>query len=324
MASRWVIGNAGSDTIQHFGQPPAGKPRRRPGRRGSLVTQVSRRFDPLARFRGVFYGWWLVAIAALIIALGSVPLFYALGIWAVALEHDFQWTRTQLFFAFVFTRIEGSVMGPLGGYLTERVGSRRMVLIGMSIMGAGLLLFSTTQNLWMFYLAFLLMAAGQGLGSWMPLMTAVNFWFVRRRATAMAWAELGHRLGGLLLIPLIAWAIDPDEDRLGWRAVVVAIGVFVILVVLPLSRLIRNRPEEYGQLPDGDLPASSRSQAIATGTEPARGTDADFTTRQALKTPAFWLITFGHAFTTMLLVTVVGHVILMLTDRGFRSRRRDG
>ena len=280
------------------------------------MKQAGSRFDPLARMRGVFYGWWLVSIAALIIAVGTVPLFYALGIWAVVLEHDFHWTRTQLFIAFALTRVEGSIMGPIGGYLTDRVGSRRMVLIGMSIMGAGLLFFSTTQNLWMFYLAFLLMAAGQGVGSWMPLMTAVNHWFSRQRATAMAWSELGHRIGGLVLIPIIVWALDPEEDRLGWRVVVVAIGVAVLLIALPLARLIRNRPEEYGQHPDGDLPAPNRSDVSTREAEPSAEPGADFTPRQALKTPAFWLITFGHAFTTMLLVTVVGHVALMLTDGG--------
>ena len=284
------------------------------------MTQVGSRFDPLARMRGVFYGWWLVSIAALIMALGSVPLFYALGIWGVVLEHDFHWTRTQLFVGFMLTRIEGSIMGPVAGYLTDRVGSRRMVLIGMSTLGAGLLLFSTTQNLWMFYLAFLLMAAGHGLGSWMPLMTAVNHWFSRQRATAMAWSELGHRIGGMVLIPIIAWAVDPEEGRVNWRVVVVAIGVTVLLIALPLARLIRNRPEEYGQRPDGDLPAPDRSRVSTREPEPSGEPGADFTARQALKTPAFWLITFGHAFTTMLLVTIVGHLALMLTDGGLSLR----
>ena len=126
-----------------------------------------------------------------------------------------------------------------------------MVLFGLLIFGAGFLLFGQIRNLWMFYLAYLVMALGQGLGSWIPLMTMLNHWFVRRRATAMGWANVGSRGGALLLVPAIAWAIDPDHDRLGWKLTATALGLFALLVAFPISRLIRNRPQEYGLLPDG-------------------------------------------------------------------------
>ena len=56
-------------------------------------------------------------------------------------------------------------MGPIEGYLTDRVGTRRMVFIGLTILGLGFLFFGQVQNLWMFYLAYVFMAVGQGLGS---------------------------------------------------------------------------------------------------------------------------------------------------------------
>ena len=96
--------------------------------------------------------------------IATVPLFHAMSVWAVALERQFGWSRAQLGFALTFTRIEGGLMGPVEGYLTDRVGTRRMVFIGLIILGLGFLLFGQVQNLWMFYLAYVFMAVGQGLG----------------------------------------------------------------------------------------------------------------------------------------------------------------
>ena len=118
--------------------------------------------------------------------ISTVPLFHAMSVWAVALEREFGWNRTQLGFALTFTRVEGGLMGPLEGYLTDKVGTRRMVFIGLVILGGGFVFFGQVQNLWMFYLAYVLMAVGQGLGSWIPLMTMLTRWFHRLRAMALA------------------------------------------------------------------------------------------------------------------------------------------
>ena len=144
--------------------------------------------------------------------ISTVPLFHAMSVWAVALEREFGWNRTQLGFALTFTRVEGGLMGPLEGYLTDKVGTRRMVFIGLLILGGAFIFFGQVQNLWMFYLAYILMAVGQGLGSWIPLMTMLTRWFKRRRTMAIGWSNMGSRAGALLLVPLIAWSIDPDHD----------------------------------------------------------------------------------------------------------------
>ncbi|MFB3098039.1 MAG: MFS transporter, partial [Dehalococcoidia bacterium] len=69
---------------------------------------------------GLFYGWWLAGIAALVMIIGTVPLFQGMTVWFVVLEHQFGWSRTQLSGAFSLTRVEGSIMGPIGGYLIDR------------------------------------------------------------------------------------------------------------------------------------------------------------------------------------------------------------
>ena len=171
----------------------------------------------LGRMRpgNVFYGWWLVALGGFVMTIATVPMFHGMSVWAVALEHQFHWTRTQLGFALTFTRIEGGIMGPVEGYLTDKVGTRRMVLVGMIILGFGFLMFGRIENLWMFYVAYMVMALGQGLGSWVPVMTLLNHWFQRQKSTAISRANVISRVGALALVPALAWAVDPDADRLG-------------------------------------------------------------------------------------------------------------
>jgi sugar phosphate permease len=276
---------------------------------GRLRTRVDR----------LYYGWRLVPVSGMIMAIATTPMFHAMGLWFVALESSFGWSRTQLSLAFAFTRVEGGILGPLEGYLVDRLGTRRLVFIGMIVMGIGWLFFSQIRALWMFYLAYMIVALGQGLGGWLALTTMLNNWFSRRRATAMGWSSAISRLGTLLLIPAIAWAIDPEFDRLGWEFTTALLGIMILLVAFPLSRLVRNRPEDHGLLPDGDAPDEVESRDATRTSEGTTTTTAqvDFTLGQAVRTRAFWLIGFGHGFTSMLLIGLVAHLAPMMTDRGY-------
>ena len=264
--------------------------------------------------RGIFYGWTLVGVAAFIMVIGTVPLFQGMTAWFVVLEREFAWSRTQLSIAFSLSRVEGSIMGPVSGYLIDKLGSRRMVLIGLVIAGGGFVIMSQMTNIWHFYAAFVVMSMGVGLGTWMPMMTVLNNWFTRNRSTAMALAMEGFLVGGMVLVPLLAFVIDPDvAGRPGWRNTALVIGLFLVAVAFPLSRLIRNAPEPYGQFPDGEATARPRQTAAAG----AASDEPDYTWQEAVKTKTFWLITMGHACSSIVIVTITVHLGPMLDDRGF-------
>ena len=267
---------------------------------------------------GIFYGWWLTGVAAFVMIIGSVPIFQGMTAWFVVLEGEFRWSRSQLSLAFSLTRVEGTIMGPVAGYLVDKIGPRRMVLAGLPIMGAGFLLFSQVNNLWQFYAAFVVMSMGAGIGTWLPMMTVLNHWFQRRRSTAMSVAMEGFALGGVLLMPALAWAIDPGQpDRLGWLATAAIIGLALISVAWPVAKLVRIRPEEYGLRPDGrpeESHSESRDQEVS-GRGESEG--PDFTWQEAMRTGPFWLITIGHSATSIVIVTLTVHLGPMLTDLGY-------
>ena len=275
--------------------------------------------DPPKRVRGIFYGWWMVGVSALVMAVATVPLFQGMAAWFPVLETRFGWSRAQLSWAFSLTRVEGSITGPLTGYLIERLGPRWMVLIGLPIMGTGFILLSRVQELWHLYVAFIVMSIGSALGTWLPMMTVVNNWFIRRRAMAMAVSMEGYALGGVALVPVLAWSINPVQfgpDR--WRDISFGIGVAIILMALPICLLVRNRPEEYGQLPDGDKPAPVPAARDQGGVPLSSPDEPSFTWQQAVRTRTFWLITAGHTGSSIVVVTLMVHLGSMLNiDRGF-------
>ena len=154
-------------------------------------------------------------------------------------------------------------------------------------------------------------------------MTLLNQWFIRRRSTAMAVAMTGMGLGALILVPAIAWAVDPDQDRLGWRLTAGVLGIVMVASAVVIPRLIRNRPQDYNQLPDGGPPKSEQAalqpqQGNLAQSRSSRLPETDFTTGQALRTSAFWFISFGHGLSSMVILAIMTHLgLLMVRDEGF-------
>lgn len=266
-------------------------------------------------YTNIFYGWWLAGISALVMVVGTVPVFQGMPVWFVVLEKNFGWSRTQLSLAFSLTRVEGTIMGPISGYLIDRLGPRRMVLIGLFTIGVGFVLFSRISHLWQFYFAFMIMTSGMGIGTWLPMMTVLNNWFIKSRSTAMAIAMEGFAIGGIVIIPILAWSLDSKNvGPEGWRYTALVIGLAVIALSFPVSKLVRNKPEDHGLLPYGR--SNLRHQNTNVSPE-YQNDDRDYTWRQAIRTRTFWLISMGHASTSLVVVTLMVHLGTMLSDRGF-------
>ena len=269
----------------------------------------------------MFYGWFIAALGALIIALGSAPVFYGLPVWNPVLRNAFGWSAAQMSGAYAFTQVQEGFLGPVAGFLTEKLGARRMMLIGMVVLGLGFVVFSRIQELWQFYAAFCIMSLGSSLGTWLPVMTALNHWFVRRKAQAMSLAMEGFALGGIVAPLLLAWAIggiDPAEsERYGWRNTALFVGILCLVLAVPISRLVRNKPEDVGLHPDGDATPAYRARRVDDIAANAVSEIEGYTWQEAVKTSTFWFMSIGHAASATAIVTAFVHLGLALDDRGF-------
>lgn len=281
--------------------------------------------DVVGVARGVFYGWWLVGIAVVLLTLMAVSVFQGLGTFLVALQAEFGWSRTVLSGAFSLSRAQGAVIGPIEGWLIDKVGNRRMILLGYLLMAFGFLMFSQVGNqafwnigsfgiksgVWQFYISFITISLGSGVGGWLAIMALMNNWFLRQRSLAIATSMSGIHLGGLL-VPVLALGIE----AYGFRWTTFGIAIFLAVLILPVFAVLRDRPEDMGLLPDGERPGGRRQADRNTAAAAPVDDEPEFTAMQALRTRAFWILTIVHMSSSVSIVTLALHLAPKLTDMG--------
>ena len=210
--------------------------------------------------------------------------------------------------AFALTRIESGILGPLQGWLVDRFGPRLILTIGTILFGIGFMLFSLVDSILSFYLCFVLIALGSSLGGFATLMVSIVGWFNRHRAKAIAVSQLGFSVGGLS-VPLVILLLEVY----GWRTTALISGIAVLVIGLPLVQVVRHRPEDYGELPDGEPPPDPLEQDRVSSHK-AGPVSRDFTAREAMRTSAFWLISVGHALALLSVSAMMVHLIAHLTE----------
>jgi len=258
------------------------------------------------------YGWVILACvcAAGFSRQGSAVA--TLSIFVEPMTQEFGWSRTELSGAVSLGGILGALVAPALGSFLDRNGARAVLGLAVLLTGVSTLMLSFTHSLLFFYLFYctarMSFAGPYDLGIYGSIVS----WFVRRRTFATSIATLAQ-MSGLVAMPLIAhFAIDAG----GWRGAWVAIGASVLLVgFVPTWLLHVRRPEDLGQRPDGERvqpPAAAQGGSAAAMHLP----EPAYTRRQALRTPAFWLL----ALYTLLIYPVQSGISLhqapLLIERG--------
>ena len=258
----------------------------------------------------IFYGWWIVVGGVFLLTLMSLCVFRGMGVVMVVLQHNFKWSRTQISIGTLLSRVEGAALGPVEGFLIDKIGARRMILIGFSIMAIGFVLFSQIGNIWHFYVTFIIITLGSGIGGWLAVITVLNNWFVKKRSLAMAGAMSGIHIAGFFL-PVYAIAMQTS-----FRGTTFCLGILLFVVALPCVKLIRNKPEDLGFSPDGEINKNIEGNENDSVVNKIVDVTDEFTTKQALKTSAFWLLTLAHICSTISISTLSLHLTPRLTDMG--------
>ena len=156
--------------------------------------------------------------------------------------------------------MEMGLFAPIVGFLVDRFGSRTLIFFGTIVVGIGLILLSQTQSLAMFYGSFLLIAFGAGGCTLLVTMAVVANWFKKKVGIALGVMMSGVGASGLI-VPLIVYLIDVY----GWRLTLAVLGAGIWLLGIPLSFVIRDRPEKYGYLPDGEISRDTVSSTDMKG-----------------------------------------------------------
>ena len=238
------------------------------------------------------------------------------------LMEELEITSMQASLVFSLTRLEGAFEGAIVGFLIDKYGARKIMMIGVPLVGVGYILWATMvhsyTSLIIVYVG--IIALGVNGGFFHPALAVANNWFVRRRGTAMAVISTAVGVGGAILVPLVGWGIDNH----GWRAVAMVSGIGLLTVVWPLVFTVRHRPEDVGLLPDGDKPNEITSGEIdedGSTSNPSFVEEVEYTISEAFKTKAMWMLILGITLRFTSHTAVMVHLSPILEAQGMSTTK---
>lgn len=265
----------------------------------------------------IFYGWFIVIAGIILLSLGYGSR-YSYSVFFPTVVAEFGWHRDLAGSILSFHLICYGLTAPLSGFLVDRIGPKKSMLIGSIIMTLGMALSGLSTKPWHFYVTFGLLAGfGLCLVASVPLTVVVRNWFERRRGTAISLFFFGEGVA-YAWYPAVVWLID----ALGWRKAISLEGLIVGAVFIPLVTIVMvSRPELKGLHKDGLDPAQATPDQLDR--EERRiidraWADQDWSLGRALKTWRFYMICItSFSIWGLSHHVLVTHQIALAIDAGY-------
>lgn len=251
----------------------------------------------------LFYGWIVVA-TAFVGTFFAFGIAYSFGPFFPAIQAEFHASRSDVA---LVSAIAGGLLfslGALSGPLADRLGPAAVASTGMILVAIGLIAAAQASELWHIYLAY---GIGVGVGTgciYVPSISAVQRWFVRRRGLASGLAVMGIGAGTLATPPLANWLIENH----GWREAMTYLAIGVAVVGGAAMLLLRHSPEKRGLNPDGGPPPEAGAPAGPAATA-----------GEAVRSPVFWLLFAAGMFISFSLFVPLVHMVPYVMDRGMEE-----
>ena len=227
----------------------------------------------MGKSSGLSYGWVVVGVGALMtcVAFGSM---LSLAVFLQPISQDMGWSRSGVSAAATIDFLAMGLAAFFWGALSDRFGTRIVVLSGTLLLGAGLIGASQATSLWQFQLAFGVLIGIAAGSFYAPMVAAARAWIEHQRSLAVALVSAGMGVSPLTVAPFASWLITTYD----WRTAMLVIGIVALALLIPASLLVRQPPE----------PSTA---AAANGTD---APDGQWTVAQALRTPQFIILAGAH------------------------------
>jgi len=266
----------------------------------------------MPRRRKIFYGWWIALSGAVLNVINGGTFIYGFTTFFNPIRQTFGWSAAVTSVAFTLRGLETGFLDPVVGILVDKFGPRKLMVPGWIVAGLGFILMSRIDSLWTFYASFVVVATGLTFGTFIVINAAVANWFVRKRSRALTLMYVGFGVSGVL-VPALAWSIS----QFGWRETTIYVGIFLWLVGIPLSLVMRHKPEQYGYLPDGEAREeieeptniASLQSSGGAGAQGPGSSAVDFTAREAIRSRPFWLLSIAYFFQHVATSAVMVHIV---------------
>ncbi|MBA7577548.1 L-lactate transporter [subsurface metagenome] len=252
-----------------------------------------------ARKPGFFYGYVIVLLCFFIMLL-MFGTFYSFGVFFKPLSAEFGWTRTATSGAYSLAAFLSGLLAIVMGKLTDRFGPRIVMTLGGFLLGLGYLLMSQVSAIWQLYL-FYGVVVGVGMScAFVPPLSTVARWFVKRRGIMTGFVVAGIGIGTLIIPPAATWLIESWS----WGTAYIVIGAIALVLIILAAQFLRLDPRQMGLLPDGENKEAAGLNLHARG----------FSLREAMASWQLWvlfaiLFCFGYC-----LHTIIAHIANYATD----------
>jgi len=237
---------------------------------------------PPVRIGSLHYGW-VVAATTFVVMIVVAGISATPGVLILPIQHDMGWSTETISLAVAINIALFGLVGPFAAALMQTFGLRRTMVLGLTIVAAGVFAAGFSREPWQLILTWGVVA-GLGLGMLAMVLaaTVANRWFVAQRGLVTGALTAATATGQLVFLPLLATI----AESFGWRHANWTIGSAALVAIVPVVLLVRDRPEHVGLLPYGattdtdvSAPASGNAIAVAFGA-----------LRRASKSFSFWLL----------------------------------
>jgi len=230
---------------------------------------------------------------------------YSYGVFFKPLSAEFGWTRAATSGAYSLVFLLNGALGILAGRLSDRFGPRIMITTCGLLLASGYLLMSQVSAIWQLYLFYGIVGIGSS-GSYIPAISAVTRWFVKRRGLLTGIAMAGSGLGVLIMPPIANWLIS----SYGWRTSYVAIGVVVIAAIAVSAQFMKRDPSQIGQVPYSEGEVSWEGLSSEVG---------GFSLKEAIYNRQFWMLGIMFLCFGFSLQSILVHIVPYTTDLAISS-----
>ena len=250
-----------------------------------------------------FYGY-IVVVAAFLIMMVMFGVYYAFGVFFKPVLAEFGWTRAMTSGAFSLSWIVSGLLAIVMGRLTDRFGPRLVMTLCGFFLGLGYLLVAQISAVWQLYLFYgVIIGIGMG-GAFVPLMSTVARWFVKRRGMMTGIVVAGVGMGSLIAPPVASRLIATYD----WRLSYIILGSIILVVVVLLAQLLRRDPTQVRQVPYSE----NEEQGFKPETE-------GFSLKEAVCTKQFWLVSAMFGCFGFCALAIMVHIVAHATELGISA-----
>ncbi|NBG88456.1 MFS transporter [Isachenkonia alkalipeptolytica] len=255
-----------------------------------------------------FYGWVIVLVSILGVFFSGPGQTYSVSVFIDSYIDEFGWGRSYVSSFYSLGTLAAGLLISFVGKLVDLKGHRKVMPAVITLFALACFWMIRVSAPWMLLVGFFsIRLLGQGSMT-LTSTTLIPQWFYKMRGRALSFMAIGAVGGSFVLPPLNTWIIINYGWRTGWQVW----GILLLVIMLPVALVfVKNKPEDIGALPDGEVIDPKASMATNSQQEKS------WTLKESMKTRAFWVLMFCVTVPAALNTGVTFHLASIMEYLGF-------